>query len=194
MRTQTGQSWLLFFYETWYTSRYRSQFYIAFKATPNLDKKHTVFGKLVGGEDVLDTLEKLPRKDGTERPVKPVKITEVIMYVPESPQRCSSLRRPHSYQDPFEDYKVRLAKKLAKKAEAQNSASNQAATAEKKPGDGINWFGVKLGAEGATSSAEGGSGLGGVGKYLSLKRPTQTAAPVEHPKKRKLGFGEFENF
>jgi len=168
---------LLFFYETWYTSRYRSQFYIAFKATPNLDKKHTVFGKLVGGEDVLDTLEKLPRKDGTERPVKPVKITEVVIY-----------------QDPFEDYKVRLAKKLAKKAEAQNSASNQAATAEKKPGDGINWFGVKLGAEGATSSAEGGSGLGGVGKYLSLKRPTQTAAPVEHPKKRKLGFGEFENF
>jgi peptidyl-prolyl cis-trans isomerase-like 2 len=59
----------------------RSQFYITFKPTPNLDKKHTVFGKLVGGEDVLDTLEKLPRKDGTERPVKPVKITEVVMYV-----------------------------------------------------------------------------------------------------------------
>jgi peptidyl-prolyl cis-trans isomerase-like 2 len=59
----------------------RSQFYIAFKPTPNLDKKHTVFGKLVGGEDVLDTLEKLSRKDGTDRPVKPVKITEVVMYV-----------------------------------------------------------------------------------------------------------------
>jgi len=58
----------------------RSQFYITFKPTPNLDKKHTVFGKLVGGEDVLDTLEKLPRKDGTERPAKPVKITEVVMY------------------------------------------------------------------------------------------------------------------
>jgi peptidyl-prolyl cis-trans isomerase-like 2 len=64
----------------------RSQFYITFKPTPNLDKKHTVFGKLVGGEDVLDTLEKLPRKDGTERPVKPVKITEVVMYV-----LCSSM-------------------------------------------------------------------------------------------------------
>lgn len=59
----------------------RSQFYITFKPTPNLDKKHTVFGKLVGGDDVLDTLEKLPRKDGTERPAKPVKITEVVMYV-----------------------------------------------------------------------------------------------------------------
>lgn len=29
----------------------------------------------------MDTLEKLARKEGTERPVKPVKITEVAMYV-----------------------------------------------------------------------------------------------------------------
>jgi peptidyl-prolyl cis-trans isomerase-like 2 len=59
----------------------RSQFYITFQAAPHLDKKHTVFGKLVGGEDVLDTLERLPRKEGTERPAKLVRITEVIMYV-----------------------------------------------------------------------------------------------------------------
>jgi peptidyl-prolyl cis-trans isomerase-like protein 2 len=60
---------------------YRSQFYVTFRATPNLDNKHTVFGKLVGGDDVLDALEKLPRKDGTERPAKPVRITEIIMCV-----------------------------------------------------------------------------------------------------------------
>ena len=58
-----------------------SQFYLTFKATPNLDKKHTVFGKLVGGEDVLDGLERLPLKSGTERPAKPVRIVEVVMYV-----------------------------------------------------------------------------------------------------------------
>jgi peptidyl-prolyl cis-trans isomerase-like protein 2 len=105
------------------------------------------------------------------------------------------LLRLHSYQDPFEDYKVRLAKKLAKKAEAQSAASNQLTTVEKKPSDGINWFGVKIGTESAVSTARGESGLGGVGKYLNQKRPAQTAAaPVEHPKKRKLGFGEFENF
>jgi peptidyl-prolyl cis-trans isomerase-like 2 len=46
-----------------------------------LDGKHTVFGKLVGGEDILDALEKLPRKDGTERPSKPVKIKEIAMFV-----------------------------------------------------------------------------------------------------------------
>jgi len=56
-----------------------SQFYFTFKATPHLDNKHTVFGKLVGGEDVLDALEKVPVKPGTERPSKPIRITEVIM-------------------------------------------------------------------------------------------------------------------
>ena len=56
-----------------------SQFYLTFKAAPHLDRKHTVFGQLVGGEDVLDALEKLPLKDGTERPSKPVKITEIIV-------------------------------------------------------------------------------------------------------------------
>jgi peptidyl-prolyl cis-trans isomerase-like 2 len=107
---------------------------------------------------------------------------------------CPSLRR-HSHQDPFDDYKIRFAKKLAKKAEAQNSAGNQQTTAVKKPGDGMNWFGVKLGAEGAHGTAGGGSGTGGVGKYLRSKRPAQTViATEEHPKKRKLGFGDFENF
>jgi peptidyl-prolyl cis-trans isomerase-like 2 len=109
-------------------------------------------------------------------------------------RRCPSLRH-HSHQDPFDDYKVRLAKKLAKKAEAQNSAGNQQTTAVKKAGDGMNWFGVKLGTESAHGPAGEGSGTGGVGKYLSLKRPAQTVVAVEeHPKKRKLGFGDFENF
>ena len=61
------------------TSLSSSQFYVTFKATPHLDNKHTVFGKLVGGEDVLDALENLPRKDGTERPSRTVRIVEVVM-------------------------------------------------------------------------------------------------------------------
>jgi peptidyl-prolyl cis-trans isomerase-like protein 2 len=116
------------------------------------------------------------------------------MYVPELYEHWPSLR-PYSHQDPFEDYKVRLAKKLAKKAEAQSPAGTQQATAEKKAGDGMNWFGVKLGAESApdtTTTGTGRSGVGGVGKYLNLKRPTE--AITEPVKKRKLGFGEFENF
>ena len=40
-----------------------------------------MFGKLVGGEEVLDALETLPVKPGTERPAKAVRIIEVVMYV-----------------------------------------------------------------------------------------------------------------
>jgi len=60
---------------------FRSQWFITFKPTPHLDKKHTVFGSIVGGDEVLDALEKLPVKPGTERPAKPVRITEVVVFV-----------------------------------------------------------------------------------------------------------------
>jgi len=60
---------------------FRSQWFITFKPTPHLDKKHTVFGNLVGGDEVLDALEKLPVKPGTERPAKPIRITEIVMSV-----------------------------------------------------------------------------------------------------------------
>ena len=61
---------------------FRSQWFITFKPTPHLDKKHTVFGNMVGGDEVLDALEKLQVKPGTERPAKLVRITEIVMFVP----------------------------------------------------------------------------------------------------------------
>ncbi|KAJ3552031.1 hypothetical protein NM688_g4373 [Phlebia brevispora] len=162
-----------------------SQWYITFRATPHLDKKHTVFGKLVGGEDVLDTLEALPVKPGTERPAKPVRITEVVIY-----------------QDPFEEYKTRQEKKRAKKAEAEEHARAGRAADAKKDEDDINWFGVKVGTDKSGNGVQGG---GGVGKYLNIgavtntqKRTIENATPAETPeltkKKRKIGFGSFEGW
>ncbi|KAM0933346.1 putative peptidylprolyl isomerase [Dioscorea sansibarensis] len=49
-----------------------SQFFITFKATPHLDGKHVVFGKLITGDD---TLRKIERVDvDNARPTVPVKI------------------------------------------------------------------------------------------------------------------------
>ncbi|KAI0687757.1 cyclophilin-like protein [Cytidiella melzeri] len=164
-----------------------SQWYLTFKPAAHLDKKHTVFGKLVGGEDVLDALENLPIKPGTERPAKPVRISEVVIY-----------------QDPFEEYKTRQQNKRAKKAEAEENARHRQVVVEKKEEDELNWFGVKLGTE---KSAGGGAVGGGVGKYLQVgasaavvapKRPAPSAAvsdvPGEAKKRRKVGFGEFEGW
>ena len=175
-----------------YNTSRRSQFYITFKATSHLDKKHTVFGKLVGGEDVLDALEKLPVKPGTDRPGKIVKITEVIMYVDRT-LYCGNTTNKYTgyrYQDPFEDYKTRHAKKLARRAEG--TKMDEVAEKEK---DDVNWFGLKVGSNSAAFGT-GEAGGGGVGKYMSnLKRPVETpAAPMaadSSQKKRKLGFGDF---
>ena len=169
-----------------------SQFFITFKPTPHLDNKHTVFGKLVGGEDVLDTLEKLPRKEGTDRPAKTVRITSIAIY-----------------QDPFEEYKNRLAKKLARKAEQEQELAqgdrqggNANSNKKKKEGDDVNWFGVKLGIDNKSTDGTSGSS-GGIGKYLNLnsnaKRPLETTASSKNiddsdSKKRKIGFGNFDSW
>lgn len=41
-----------------------SQFFICFVPTPHLDNKHTVFGQVISGFNILDKLEKLGRKSG----------------------------------------------------------------------------------------------------------------------------------
>ncbi|KAG8899520.1 Peptidyl-prolyl cis-trans isomerase cyp8, partial [Tulasnella sp. 403] len=55
-----------------------SQFFLTFGATPHLDGKHTVFGKLVGGEEILNAMEAVPVQSGTDKPSRLIKITEII--------------------------------------------------------------------------------------------------------------------
>ena len=54
-----------------------SQFFIVTaEATPWLDGKHTVFGQVTGGEDVLERLNELPTA-GADKPVTPVYISSI---------------------------------------------------------------------------------------------------------------------
>ncbi|MCI4345780.1 MAG: peptidylprolyl isomerase [Thermoplasmata archaeon] len=50
-----------------------SQFFITVAATPWLDGKHAIFGKVVEGQAVADTISKLPR-DRNDRPKEQVRI------------------------------------------------------------------------------------------------------------------------
>jgi cyclophilin family peptidyl-prolyl cis-trans isomerase len=53
-----------------------SQFFITLAATPWLDGKHAIFGKVVNGIEVVRAIGKV-KTDGSDRPVTPVKIQKV---------------------------------------------------------------------------------------------------------------------
>ena len=54
-----------------------SQFFITLKDTPWLDGKHTVFGEIVIGETLVDSIGKVETSKPGDKPVSPITITEL---------------------------------------------------------------------------------------------------------------------
>lgn len=69
--------------------------FFTFRPCTYLNNKHTIFGKLVGGNEVLDKMESVPT-DSSDRPLNEIKIIEVVVFV-----------------NPYEEYNKRLEKKLS---------------------------------------------------------------------------------
>lgn len=61
---------------------------------PHLDRKHTVFGKVVGGIEILDKLEAIPT-DHEEKPPQDIKIKNIVIFV--DPFDVM----PHTYSSPI---------------------------------------------------------------------------------------------
>jgi peptidyl-prolyl cis-trans isomerase-like protein 2 len=120
-----------------------------------------------------------------------------------------------SLQDPFEDYKVRLAARLSKLDQSEEAQRKRAAAAAEREKDRTTWLGTDLGEKGESSAVreerKRKADDAGVGKYLGAgasKKKPPTSAPASgastptpaapqqfgiDKKKRKAGggFGDF---
>ena len=161
-----------------------SQFFITYRAASHLDRKHTVFGRVVDGMDVLKKLEDVPVDPSTHRPKEAVKIVEAVVYV-----------------DPFEEFlKNRREGEEAEKEKEERKDDDEQRTT---------WTGKRIRDDGKVQGDSGGS----VGKYLkaamsaSAEHPLQEDEIVEYvdgecqaeqPAKKKskagAGFGNFEGW
>jgi cyclophilin family peptidyl-prolyl cis-trans isomerase len=55
-----------------------SQFFITVVATPWLDGRHSVFGRVVEGQEVVDQIVAAPR-DSNDKPLEPITMTKVTI-------------------------------------------------------------------------------------------------------------------
>ena len=54
-----------------------SQFFITVAATPHLNNRHTIFGRLTAGQEVADAISKTPRDQANNRPLEAVTISTI---------------------------------------------------------------------------------------------------------------------
>jgi peptidyl-prolyl cis-trans isomerase-like protein 2 len=153
-----------------------SQFFITYRPAKHLDLKHTVFGQVVGGSDVLARLEAV-EGDAKDRPTEDIELKDIVVFV-----------------DPFEEFsKERQVNEV--KAKEEEEIKRAGGTED----DRTTWTGKRLRADGKPANAASG----GVGKYLAAALSEQhgTTRISEDPyeelpakKKAKTGFGNFDSW
>uniref|UniRef100_A0A8B9JXN8 Peptidylprolyl isomerase like 2 n=1 Tax=Astyanax mexicanus TaxID=7994 RepID=A0A8B9JXN8_ASTMX len=90
----------------------KSQFFITFRSCTYLDRKHTVFGRVVGGFEALTAMENVESDPKTDRPKAEIKLISTTVFV-----------------DPYEEADAQIAAEREKEAQklkeerAQSSAS-----------------------------------------------------------------------
>merc|ERR1719334_1337720 len=105
----------------------KSQFFITYRSCKHLDGKHTIFGKLVGGMDVLTHIEAIGT-DNKDRPVEDIILQRAVLFV-----------------DPFVEAEEELAKKREEALNEATSSSKNTTDAKKAKPEERKVFGSGVG-------------------------------------------------
>ncbi|XP_054153558.1 RING-type E3 ubiquitin-protein ligase PPIL2-like [Oppia nitens] len=164
----------------------KSQFFITFRSCKHLDKKHTIFGRVVGGLEVLDKMERT-KTDAKDRPLDEIKILRTPIFV-----------------DPFQEIEDQISKEREemdgeekRNKEKELRAKSRTTTQELKPiRKGIGAF-IDLSVLNAQTSS---SDTNTTTTTNNNNTNNDYYEGSEQPKKKKLshggtvGFGNFSNW
>ncbi|XP_016146770.1 peptidyl-prolyl cis-trans isomerase-like 2 [Sinocyclocheilus grahami] len=148
----------------------KSQFFITFRSCTYLDRKHSVFGRVVGGLETLTALENVESDPKTDKPKSEIKLLSTTVFV-----------------DPYEEADTQIAAEREKEAQkqeeerAQTSASVNKAKTEDKPKTFRPGVGKYINTAATKHSHPDG------------EKPSTSEAPAKKPKGR-TGFGDFSSW
>ena len=151
-----------------------SQFFITYKAASHLDRKHTIFGLVTDGLEVLTKMESAA-VDGSNRPLDEIFIKDIIVFI-----------------DPFEEFQKQKAEQEKKERENEET-KRQGGTEDDK----TTWTGKRIRGDGRIEN-KGEE----VGKYLKAVQIDEQDGKDDltawEPAKKKVkgggGFGNFDNW
>ncbi|KAF2014768.1 peptidyl-prolyl cis-trans isomeras-like protein-like 2 [Aaosphaeria arxii CBS 175.79] len=157
-----------------------SQFFITYRQVPHLDRKHTIFARVVGGLDTTLKSMEMAETGEKDKPVEDLEILDVVVFV-----------------DPFEEWE-KERKDKANKEEEEEEIRRQGGRADER----TTWTGKRIRKDGTVDNDS--SAGQGVGKYLQAAKQQQQQnedeivgewdEADEPPVKKKARTGGFGNF
>uniref|UniRef100_A0A674NIP8 RING-type E3 ubiquitin transferase n=1 Tax=Takifugu rubripes TaxID=31033 RepID=A0A674NIP8_TAKRU len=149
----------------------KSQFFITFRSCPYLDRKHTIFGRVVGGFEALTAMENVESNPKTDKPKSEIKILSTSVFV-----------------DPYEEADAQITAEREKELRKQQEEKEQTSVALKKAKE-----------EQAPKTFK--AGIGKYINPATIKRPAadedsgpSTSAGAPKKPKGRTSFGDFSSW